>query len=206
VIDQRLVCGDLEREEVDRLLLELGLDRGQTLIGIAPGSINSTAKRWPAERFAMVADRLAGEMGAAVLLLGSSGEQEVLEQVQHHCRSRVYNLAGKVNLSQAITLIDCLQGLITNDSGGMHIAAALRVPTVAIFGPTEWNTTYPLSPASRVVRKEGVPCAPCMLRECPIPGHPCMTGVTVEMVLNAFYALLEHHARPRPQSGWIVQP
>jgi heptosyltransferase-2 len=205
---QIVAAGDLEREEVDRLLMDLGLDRGQTLIGLAPGSINSNAKRWPAERFAQAADRIAGDLGAAVLLLGSIREQDVLDRVTNQCRVTVHNLAGKVNLGQAIALTQRLAGLISNDSGAMHIAAALRIPTVAIFGPTEWNATYPFSPMARVVRKEGVPCAPCMLRECPINGHPCMTGVTVEMVLNTFYALIEEAGQTgeSPQQPWARDP
>jgi heptosyltransferase-2 len=204
--DQRFVCGDLEREEVDRLLLELGLDRGQRLVGIAPGSINSTAKRWPAERFAQAADGLVGEMKASVLLLGSAREQDVLDRVESLCRAKVFNLAGKINLGQLAALVDRLDGLVTNDSGGMHVAAALQVPTVAIFGPTEWNTTYPFSPVARVVRKEGVPCAPCMLRECPINGHPCMTGVTVETVLATLHNLMEKSPRRNKSQPWQHDP
>ena len=191
---QRAVAGDVEREEVARLLRGLGLDRDQPLFGIAPGSINSEAKRWLPERFAECADRLTREWGAAVLLLGSTREGEVLEEVQKRCRTQVYNLCGEVNLGQLIALMERLNGLVTNDAGGMHVAAALGVPTVAIFGPTEWTCTYPFSKRAKIVRKEGVPCAPCMLRECPIEGHPCMSGVTTDMVLDTLDALTREPA------------
>jgi heptosyltransferase-2 len=197
--DQRLFAGELEREEVARLLRGLGLDMGQRLIGLAPGSINSVAKRWPAERFAEVADRLPGEMRAVGLLLGSDREKSILDDVQAHCRGQVHNLAGKINLGQSIALMESLMGLVTNDAGLMHVAAAMHVPTVAIFGPTEWNVTYPFSPLAQVVRKEGVECAPCMLRECPVQGHPCMTGVTIDMVMAALGNMIAKAARQRPK-------
>jgi heptosyltransferase-2 len=197
--DQRVFAGELEREEVARLLRGLGLDMGQRLIGLAPGSINSVAKRWPAERFAEVADRLPAELRAVGLLLGSDQEKNILDDVQSHCRGQVFNLAGKINLGQTIALMERLMGLVTNDAGLMHVGAAMHVPTVAIFGPTEWNVTYPFSPLAQVVRKEGVECAPCMLRECPVKGHPCMTGVTTEMVMVPLCNLVAKAARQRPK-------
>jgi heptosyltransferase-2 len=202
---QVLHPGDLEREEVAAHLRQLGLDRGQPLVGIAPGSINSSAKRWPAERFAALADRIDAEMGASVLLLGSAKERDVLDRVETLCHARVHNLGGSLNLAQGIALIDRLDGMATNDAGGMHIAAALNVPTVAIFGPTEWDSTYPLSPVARVVRKEGIPCAPCMLRECPIEGHPCMTGVDVETVYRQLEVLMAE-GRPDPHESTAGLP
>jgi heptosyltransferase-2 len=84
--------GDLEQEEVRRLLAQLGLDRGQPLVGLAPGSINSNAKRWPADRFAALADRLAEEAHAEVLLLGSMKEADVLDRVAKQCKAKVHNL------------------------------------------------------------------------------------------------------------------
>lgn len=190
-VEQKLVVGDIERQEIDRLLRQTGLDHGRLLIGLAPGSINSTAKRWPADRFAAVAQRLIEQHNAEVLLLGSPKEHEVLQRVAAQCRHPLHDMTGKTGLSQAIALFDRLDGLVTNDAGGMHIAAALKVPTIAIFGPTEWTCTYPFSPNAKIVRKEGVPCAPCMLRECPIEGHPCMTEVTIDMVYDQLISLLE---------------
>lgn len=190
-----LNAGELERGEMQRLLGGMGLDRGAPLIGIAPGSINSNAKRWAPERFAALADYLGKTHGAQVLLLGSAKEQDVLERVAALSRPHVHNLAGKVTLGQLIALVERLQALVCNDSGAMHIGAAMGIPTVAVFGPTEWATTYPFSPRAAMVRKEGIDCAPCMLRECPID-HRCMTGVTIEMVAEKLEPLLA--AGPAP--------
>ncbi|HPK02720.1 MAG TPA: lipopolysaccharide heptosyltransferase II [Candidatus Sumerlaeota bacterium] len=186
----RLTVGELEREEIRRLLAQRGLDRGRPIVGLAPGSINSQAKRWPAERYAELADLLGRKTAAEIVLLGSGKEKEVCDRVATLCHQPVHNLAGELNLGQVIALMERLQALICNDSGAMHIAAALRVPTLAIFGPTEWTTTYPFSNAANIIRKEGVACAPCMLRECPID-HRCMTGIAVGDVLDGFRKVLQ---------------
>ena len=181
-----LNAGEDEREEVRRFLLAKGIDPNKRLIGIAPGSINSNAKRWLPERFAELADRLAHEQRADVLLLGSAAEREVLDRVKAAAKNpAVYNTGGELNLSQAIALTERLEGLVCNDSGAMHIAAALKIPTVAIFGPTQFNATYPYSNRALIVRRQGLECSPCMLRECPID-HPCMTQIPVEAVASAF--------------------
>lgn len=176
--------GEIEQEEIKLLLKRRGLDRGRPLIGIAPGSINSVAKRWPAERFAELADRLVGEQNAEIVLLGGTPEKTVLDRVASLCKAKVHNLVGEVSLSQSIALIQRLSALISNDSGAMHIGAALGVPTLAIFGPTEFDATYPFSKRAKILRKEGIDCAPCMLRECPID-HRCMTAIGVDDVIAA---------------------
>lgn len=186
---QVLVPGDIEREEVRRLLAQEGLDLGRPRVGIAPGSINSNAKRWPAERFAALIDLMNEKTGVDILLLGSAREQDVLDRVASLCKTKVYNMGGKVSLGQLIALMELLQGMVCNDAGAMHMAAAMHVPTVAIFGPTEYNTTYPFSPVAKLVRKP-VECSPCMLRECPID-HRCMTGVSVEEVFETFKEMLK---------------
>lgn len=187
--------GDLEREEIRRMLAQMGLDRGQPLIGIAPGSINSSAKRWPADRFAALADRLTREANAQVLLLGSMKEADVLDRVERGCHEPVHNMKGKLSLGQLIALTEKLSGLICNDSGAMHIGAALGTPTVAIFGPTEFTTTYPFSKSAKIIRKP-VDCAPCMLRECPLD-HRCMTGVAVEDVFELFKQVVREERAKR---------
>lgn len=174
--------GEVEQDEVKLMLRQRGLDRGRPLIGLAPGSINSVAKRWPAERFAQLADKLAAEQNAEVVLLGGAPEKKVLDQVASLCKGKVHNLVGQVSLSQSIALVQRLSALISNDSGAMHIGAALGVPTLAIFGPTEWESTYPFSKRAKILRKEGIDCAPCMLRDCPID-HRCMTSISVDDVI-----------------------
>jgi heptosyltransferase-2 len=117
----------------------------------------------------------------AIVLFGSAGERALCETVAEPLRRggiAVRNLAGETTLSEFIDLAAVCRLFLTNDSGAMHVASALGVPTVAIFGATDDTTTGPTGPLARVVR-EHAECSPCLLRECPID-HRCMTAVTVQ--------------------------
>jgi heptosyltransferase-2 len=147
-------------------------------IGVSPGAAYGNAKRWLPERFAAVARTLAP---SAVLLFGSAGEWPLCENVAEFLRrggTEVRNLAGETTLGEFTDLVPACRLFLTNDSGAMHVASALGVPTVAVFGATDDTTTGPTGPLARVVR-EHAECSPCLLRECPID-HRCMTAVTVE--------------------------
>jgi len=147
-------------------------------VGISPGAAYGNAKRWFPDRFAAVAQSLEP---AAVLIFGSAGERALCETVADSLRHGgipVHNLAGETSLRQFIDLAAACRLFLTNDSGAMHIASALGVPTVAVFGATDDTTTGPTGPLARVVR-EHAECSPCLLRECPID-HRCMTAVTAE--------------------------
>ncbi|MDQ3473335.1 MAG: lipopolysaccharide heptosyltransferase II [Acidobacteriota bacterium] len=157
------------------LLVRHGVDGERKLIALCPGSINSRAKRWPAELFAALADLLI-ERHAQVLLIGSSDELDVSLEVARRMRHKPIILTGKTNLSQAIEVLDAVDLLITNDTGPAHIAAALGRPSLVIFGPTNPLTTRPFSSSSEIVRRPPE-CAPCMLRDCPID-HRCMTAIS----------------------------
>jgi heptosyltransferase II len=164
-------------------------------VAVAPGSINSDAKRWLPDRFAAVADRLGREHGAEVFLLGSPAEREVLDEVERRCTEPVHNLGGELNLGQVIAFLEQSHAFIGNDSGAMHLAAALETPSAAIFGPTRWVNTAPFSPLSVVIR-EPVDCAPCMLRDCPID-HRCMTRIDVDRVMETFAGFKDEVERRR---------
>jgi heptosyltransferase-2 len=147
-------------------------------VGVSPGAAYGNAKRWLPERFAAVAQTLAP---SAVLLFGSAGERELCESVAEPLRRggvTVRNFAGETTLREFIDLAAACRLFLTNDSGAMHVASALGVPTVAVFGATDDIATGPTGPLARVVR-EHAECSPCLLRECPID-HRCMTAVTVE--------------------------
>ena len=149
-------------------------------IGISPGAAYGNAKRWLPERFAAVAEQLAP---SAVLLFGAAGERPLCDTVARSLASTgltVHNLAGETSLREFIDLAAACRLFLTNDSGAMHVASALGVPTVAIFGATDDTTTGPTGPWARVVR-EHAECSPCLLRECPID-HRCMTAVAPERV------------------------
>ncbi len=172
-----------------------GLDRfqqlgwGEIVIGVSPGAAYGTAKRWLPERFAESANRVANELGAAVAIFGSKDERDLCSSVAASIAGPVKNFAGETSLAEFIDLAAACRVYLTNDSGAMHIASALGVPTVAIFGATDDQTTGPTGPLAKVVR-EPVECSPCLKRECPID-HRCMTGVDAGRVAEAALVLVE---------------
>ena len=144
------------------------------MIGVSPGAAYGSAKRWLPERFAEAADRVASELGATVAIFGSKDERELCEAVAAAIARPAKNFAGETTLAEFIDLAAACRVYLTNDSGAMHIASALGVPTVAVFGATDEIATGPTGPLARVVR-EPVECSPCLKRECPID-HRCMTA------------------------------
>lgn len=169
------------REAGSRRLAELGI--AGPVIGISPGAAYGTAKRWLPERFAETARKLSG----AVLVFGSASERELCAQIASQTAGR--NLAGETSLMEFIDLASVCRLFLTNDSGAMHVASALGVPTVAVFGATDDTTTGPTGGSARVVRAHAE-CSPCLLRECPID-HRCMTRVTSDAVAAAAFQLWE---------------
>jgi heptosyltransferase-2 len=161
----------------------------ERVIGVSPGAAYGTAKRWLPEGFAEAASAVATARGASVALFGSKTERDVCEQVARRLSGhRVINYAGQTTLAQFIDLASACELFLTNDSGAMHIASALGVPTVAIFGATDDAATGPTGTKARVVR-EAVECSPCLLRECPID-HRCMTAVNAARVVKEALHLL----------------
>ncbi|MFS8086352.1 MAG: lipopolysaccharide heptosyltransferase II [Acidobacteriota bacterium] len=180
------------RQRARSLLHEHGARTGAPIVLLCPGSINSRAKRWPAERYAALGDRLI-ESGANVVLIGSPGELDVSQEVCRHAQHQPIVLTGATSVAEATALINIADVLITNDTGPAHIGAALQTPTLVIFGPTNPLTTYPMSPNAEIIRHPP-DCAPCMLRDCPID-HRCMTAITPEEVFERASALMaRHHA------------
>jgi heptosyltransferase-2 len=171
--------------------LELGL--ADAVIGISPGAAYGTAKRWLPERFAETAVRVANELSAAVAIFGSKSEHALCAQVaasiEPSIRRPVKNFAGETSLAEFIEFAAACRVYLTNDSGAMHIASALGVPTVAVFGATNHVTTGPTGPLARIVR-EDVECSPCLKRECPID-HRCMTRVEAARVAETALELLK---------------
>jgi heptosyltransferase-2 len=133
------------------------------LVGVSPGAAYGSAKRWLPERFAQAADRVAAELGASVAIFGSQDERELCAAVASAIAAPVKNFAGATTLAEFIDLAAACRVYLTNDSGAMHIASALGIPTVAIFGATDDSTTGPTGPLARVLR-EPVECSPCLKR------------------------------------------
>ena len=123
-----------------------------------------------------------------VVLIGSERERSIAERIRERMKAPAAILNGKTTLETLIGLLAESSLMITNDSGPMHIAAALGVPTVAVFGSTDERVTGPFGPRTRIVKYQ-VECSPCLLRDCPID-HRCMNGVTVENVCIAARELI----------------
>lgn len=161
------------------------------VIGISPGAAYGDAKRWLPERFAETGRQLSGALAASVLIFGTAAERPLCETVAEPLRRAgiaTRNLAGETTLREFIDLAAACRLFLTNDSGAMHVASALGVRTVAVFGATDDITTGPTGELACVVR-EHAECSPCLLRECPID-HRCMTRVPAAHVAAAASLLL----------------
>lgn len=170
---------------------------GENVIGISPGAAYGTAKRWLPDRFASAAVQLARALGAQVAVFGAREEASLCESVTAMIAASggiaVKNFAGETSLASYIDMTSACRAYLTNDSGSMHIASALAVPTVAVFGATDHVGTGPTGPLARVVR-HAVDCSPyphpCLLRECPLD-HRCMKAVPADEVARTALDLLK---------------
>lgn len=178
--DISLVVSEQRKSAARSFLLENGVDFKRKIIALCPGSTNSRAKRWGAEKYAQLAD-LFGE-AANLVLVGAPDELEVSAEVVKNAKSELILLTGKTTLSELAAVLSLADFLVTNDTGPAHIAPSVGTKTVVIFGPTIPATTRPFSDLAEIVRKPPA-CAPCMLRDCPID-HRCMTAITPEEVFR----------------------
>jgi heptosyltransferase-2 len=164
------------------------LGQGGPWIGLNPGAFYGTAKRWIPERYAAVGDTLARRTGSRVAIVGGPAERALGESIAAGMSEPARVLCGETSLADLTGVLSRLRLLVTNDSGPMHLAAALGVPLVAIFGPTDERETGPVGDAHRIVR-EPVYCSPCKLRECPID-HRCMTRIGIDRVVAEAQGML----------------
>jgi len=168
------------------------LERGLTepVIGVSPGAAYGAAKRWRPEGFADAAVQIASERSASIAVFGSKEETSICEFVCQRIEAAgvpYANFGGATILGEFIELAAACEVFLTNDSEPMHIASALGVPTVAIFGATDERATGPTGLHTRVVRQQ-VECSPCLLRECPID-HRCMVRVSADRVAETALGL-----------------
>jgi heptosyltransferase-2 len=183
-----LSVGTGEQEHMTNWLRERGSGPADFVLGVNPAAFFGTAKRWPAERYAEVASKLAKERNARVYVTGLPQERDVAQAVCDAGGPAFHNAAGEMTLRQLMAFLQRCNLYLTNDSGAMHIGAALGTPLIAVFGSTDWVTTAPLSERARIVRVD-TPCAPCLLRHCPID-HRCMNDVHPAAVYDAATQLL----------------
>lgn len=178
------------------LLKSCGVEPGMRTVGFAPGAAYGHAKRWPPARVAELIVRLSREWGGIGVLFGAAGDRDAGREIESSLPPdvRLVNLIGRTDLRLLAGAVHQCSAFVSNDSGAMHLAGALGVPLVAIFGPTDDRVTAPLGGPARDGREgersepnvltHPVFCRPCMLRDCPID-HRCMKRITVERVLAA---------------------
>jgi heptosyltransferase II len=176
-------------ESAEAKLREASVRPDAKRIAIAPGAAYGSAKCWPAERFAAVADALVDEFGADVIVFGASSEQEICRQIADRMRHRPVILAGQTSIGELPALFSRCSLFLGNDSGAMHVAAAVGLPVVAVFGSTDAQGTAPVTSQKKLIQHP-VACSPCFLRECPID-HRCMQRVPVKDVRDAAAQMLQ---------------
>lgn len=172
---------EVELAERQRLFSELGLDCAAPLVCLCPGAEYGPAKRWPTQYFGALAAALAAQ-GQRVCAVGSARERELGEAIRASSNHTAVNLCGRTTLDQAVVVLSGAAMVVTNDSGLMHVAAALDRPLVALFGSSSPEFTPPLSARARIVRLD-LPCSPCFERTCPLGHFDCMMKLMPERVL-----------------------
>ncbi len=191
----RIPVGVSEEERVSELLAaRAGGPPRPPIVAINPMA-RWASKLWVPERFAALADRLALDHGCSVVFTGSRGDRPALEAMGRRMRARALNLAGQTTLKELAALLSRAAVLVCTDTGPMHIAAAMKCPVVALFGPTAPSRTGPYGGGHQVVQA-AAPCAPCFRKSC--DDRRCMRAIEVEQVLEAVRRVLAENIHPQP--------
>ena len=190
----RLAARGATLERADALLRREGVPADARLIGLAPGAAYGQAKRWPPPRVAQLIVHAAAS-GLMPVLVGALNDRATARAIESALPRdvRVADLTGRTTLRELVGVLARCAAFVSNDSGAMHVAAALGVPLTAIFGPTDERETAPRGPGVRDVILRDVFCRPCMLRDCPID-HRCMKRISVDAVLES----VEKHVASGP--------
>lgn len=185
----RMTVRDETARRADAVLTRHTVTPSMRLVGFAPGAAYGHAKRWPPARVAQVIGRVVRELGVVPVLVGAAGDRDAGREIESALPAgvTVVNLIGRTDLGQLAGVLARCSAFVSNDSGSMHLAAAVGVPVTAIFGPTDERVTSPLGDSDVIVHQ--VFCRPCMLRDCPID-HRCMTRIGADVVFNAVAARL----------------
>lgn len=175
-----LYATEEQLEKAEAKLREAGARAEAIRIAVGAGASYGSAKCWPPKRFAQALNQLQRERDADIVLFGTPGETEVSAAIQSGLLRPALDLTGKTQVAELPALLSRCSVFLGNDSGAMHVAAAVGLPVVAVFGPTDPDGTAPVTPRSSIVQAKPY-CSPCFLRRCPTD-HRCMTAVTPEMV------------------------
>ena len=170
----------VSNEQRQRVINRLGLTLDQPIAVFCPGAEYGPAKRWPIPYFAELAQRLK-EQGYTVWLVGSPKYKEIGDKIVALGNHNIHNLCGETDLSDAIALLSCAELVVSNDSGLMHLAAALDRPMLALYGSSSPHFTPPLSNKAQVIKLD-LPCSPCFKRVCPLGHFNCMMKLTATQV------------------------
>jgi heptosyltransferase-2 len=187
----RLFLTDQELLEAKALLKQLGIKPGQRLVGINPGAAYGSAKCWLPERFRQVTEKLLELDNVSVIYFGDSVSAPLVKEICKGLPPSVVDAAGLTTLRELAALIKCCDAFLTNDSGPMHIAAALGTPVVALYGSTSEIVTGPYK-TGNVIHKH-VECSPCYKRVCPIDFR-CMKRIEADEVYEAVVQILHPSA------------
>ncbi len=177
-----------KRQLAETFLSAAGVRKSVKKIAIGAGASYGSAKCWPPERFGALVNLLQSESDADVILFGTASEQAVSSAIASAMRKTPIDLTGKTAIGDLPALLSCCDLFVGNDSGAMHVAAAVGLPVVAIFGPTDAAGTAPVTPRGTILQHQTY-CSPCFLRRCPID-HRCMTAIAPELVEAAAKPLL----------------
>ena len=189
-----------DRQKALEALFAAGVRKNALRIAFASGAAYGSAKCWEPERYAELADRLIAAFDADVILFGAPQEDGMAARIAKSMRNPVCNLVGKTPIGELPALLSACRLFIGNDSGAMHVAGAVGVPVIGIFGPTDPEGTRAMTPQFTLIR-EPVECSPCFLRKCPID-HRCMTRISVERVLEAARFSLAGAGRTKNSAVW----
>jgi heptosyltransferase-2 len=174
----------VDRKGVEALMAMFKLPRDRPAIALMPGAEYGNAKRWPTERYTDLAARLCRD-GFAVWVLGSAKEAPLAEDIRTRAgTTMIFNLCGRTSLTEAADLLAVVRMAISNDSGLMHVAAAVGTHVVAIYGSSSPHFTPPLT-ARKTILYQALSCSPCFARECPLGHLNCLYGISVDSVLEA---------------------
>ncbi|MFN4196964.1 MAG: lipopolysaccharide heptosyltransferase II, partial [Caldimicrobium sp.] len=181
--------------EAQKFLKSKGIEVGKTpLILIAPGAAYGPAKKWPEDYYKKLCKELV-KKGFSILIVGTEGERILGDYIKGEMKG-IFNLCGETNITTLAGIFTLSNLLISNDSGLMHLGAALKIPQIALFGSTDPQLTAPLNPRAVILNLK-LNCSPCFKRKCPKGHYNCLRGITPEEVLQKILTMPQEYFVPK---------